>query len=79
MAYTISEIKILAYNCEEKPDFTAAEKNLFCGLAYCYECFRAGYNKEECEKLMQNYINFYENSRLRELKQQQKRGDAADG
>lgn len=80
MAYTVNQIKVLAYNWEEQKDFTVQEKDLFCGLAYCYECFRAGYDKEECEELMHTYINFFERSKLRELRKQQKRGDnAADG
>lgn len=76
MGYTVNQIKVLAYNCDEQKDFTAAEKNLFVGLAYCYECFRAGYDKQECEDLMQNYITFYNNSRLREVKSAQKGGSA---
>lgn len=78
MGYTVNQIKVLAYNCDEQKDFTAAEKNLFVGLAYCYECFRAGYDKQECEELMQNYINFFEHSKIRELKVQ-KEGDKSSG
>ena len=74
MAYSLSEIKILAYNCEEKPDFTEQEKNLFTGLAFCYECWRSGHDKKTCEDLMQNYINFFELSKLREIKKP-KEGD----
>ena len=73
MAYSLSEIKILAYNCEEKADFTEAERNLFIGLAYCYECYRAGHDKKVCENMMENYIRFYELSKLREIRQ--KEGD----
>ena len=67
MAYSLSEIKIFAYNCDEKPDFTEAERNLFIGLAFCYECYRSGHDKKVCESLMENYIRFYKYSQILEL------------
>lgn len=68
MPYTLGEIKIAAYNRDEKPDYSVEERNLFLGLAYCYDAFRAGYPKEDCDKLSQTYIQFYERSRLKEVK-----------
>lgn len=62
MAYTVGQIKLLAYNCEERDDFTIPEFNLFCGLAYAYEWYRANpEDKDECQKMMENYINFFVN------------------
>lgn len=62
MAYTVDQIKILAYNCEEKEDFTDTEFNLFLGLAYAYEWYRANpEDRSACMELMQNYIDFYAN------------------
>ena len=52
---------MLAYNFDEKEDFTGPEYNLFLGLAYAYEWYRTNPDdKEDCEKLMKNYIEFYE-------------------
>ena len=65
MAYTVGEIKVAAYNRTEKPDFDYNERNLFICLAYCYDCFRAGYDKDVCERLMKNYIEFFENAKIR--------------
>lgn len=60
MAYKVSQIKVFAYNNEHKDDFTLAEHMLYLELAYCYECFREGYPKEDCEHLMKEYIDYYE-------------------
>lgn len=69
MAYSVSEIKIMAFNREEKPDFTIQERNLFTGLAYCYDWFRQHpSDKDDCVKLMEEYIDFYSNSLLTERK-----------
>lgn len=60
MSYTLSQIKVCAYNRDLKPDFTIVERNLFIGLEYCYDWFRQNpEDKEHCEKLMQDYINHY--------------------
>ena len=61
MAYTVNQIKVLAFNNEHKDDFTIAEHSLFLGLAYCYECFRAGYEQTDCERLMKEYVGYFEN------------------
>ena len=59
--YSISQIKMFAYNNQPPEDLTWTENNLYCGLAYCYEWFRSHpEDKVECEKLMDNYINWYE-------------------
>ena len=60
MAYEVNQVKVLAYNKEVREDFTAEEMTLYNGLKYCYDCFRLGYDKEECTQLMENYIEFYE-------------------
>lgn len=58
--YNVNQIKVLAYNREYKSDFTIAEKNLFLGLAYCYDWFKVNPNdKADCEKLMGEYIEHY--------------------
>lgn len=60
MSYTVSQIKVCAYNREVKPDFTVAERNLYIGLEYCYDWFRQHpEDKYNAEKLMQDYINHY--------------------
>ena len=60
MAYTVDQIKVMAYNCDEKDDFTIAERNLFIGLAYCYEWYRAKpEEKDACERLMGEYLYWY--------------------
>lgn len=60
MSYTLSEIKLAAYNWSELPDMTRAERNLWQGLGYAYECFRCGEPKEVCDALAKNYIEFFE-------------------
>lgn len=65
MKYTLSDIKIAAYNAihngmKEPPDLTPRQHTLFLGLAYCYE-----YNKhhpestEDCKRLAENYITLF--------------------
>ena len=60
MSYTISEIKLAAYNWEEPPNMTHAERNLWQGLGYAYECYRCGEDKKLCDELAQKYIKFFE-------------------
>lgn len=60
MAYEVNQIKIFAYNKEAQKDFTAEEMTLYNELKYCYDCFRLGYDREECAKLMEDYIEFFE-------------------
>ena len=63
MAYTVGQIKVLAYNMDEKGDFNVPEFQLFLGLAYCYEWFRANPDdREACQELMDRYIDFFEHS-----------------
>lgn len=59
MAYSLAEIKVAAYNFEELTDMTQEERMLWMGLAYCYECFRAGENKKICDELAKNYIRLF--------------------
>lgn len=58
--HTLGQLKVFAYNREEQADFTDTERNVFLGLRYCYDCFRAGYDLEECEEIMKPYIEYYE-------------------
>ncbi len=60
MSYSLSEIKIAAYNWEELPNMNHYERHLWQGLGYCYECFRCGENKDECDKLAKQYIAIFE-------------------
>ena len=57
--YSLSEIKVAAYNHTELPDMNPRQAALWQGLAYAYDCFRHGYPKEDCEKLMVDYIHFF--------------------
>ncbi len=57
--YTLSQIKVAAYNFTELPDMTQRQKALWLGLAYCYDCYRAGEPKEICNKLADTYIKFF--------------------
>lgn len=60
MSYTISQLKVAAYNWEELPDMTRDERNLWMGLGYCYEWYRSHpEDKEECDKLSAKYIKYY--------------------
>lgn len=59
MSYSLSEIKIAAYNWTELPDMTQRQRALWMGLGYCYDCFRTGEPKEVCEELMKKYIKLF--------------------
>jgi len=60
MSYSINQIKVFAYNRDFKDDFTVSERDLYCGLAYCYDWFRLHPDdKENCEALMGEYIYNY--------------------
>lgn len=60
MAYTVDQIKVAAYNRSEKPDFTITERNLFLGLAYCYDWFKLHpEDKDDCAELMEKYVQFF--------------------
>lgn len=60
MPYTINQIKVFAYNNDEQPDFTIFDRDLYLGLAYCYEWWRMHpEDKVNCEKLMEHYIQHY--------------------
>ena len=73
MSYTINQIKVFAYNRNEQKDFTDAEQRLYNGLRYCYDCHRAGYEKEDIEPIMSDFLRFYEFLKNRE--NTQKGGD----
>lgn len=75
MGYTVDQIKVFAYNRDEKEDFDIFEKNLFLGLSYCYDCFKAGYSKEQCQKLMNEYIFIFNQQTFIAYKANKKRGD----
>ena len=61
MSYTLSEIKLAAYNWEPLPDAKESEKTLWQGLGYCYEWYRCHpEDKAACDKLAQDYINAFE-------------------
>ena len=60
MSYEIKDIKVLAYNRDFKDDFTVAERNLYCGLAYCYDWFRLHQeDKDICDQLSKEYQDNY--------------------
>lgn len=64
MSYTLSEIKLAAYNWTELPDMTRNERSLWQCLGYCYEWYRCHpEDKQECDKLAADYIKFYFNRR----------------
>lgn len=58
--YTIPEIKVAAYNWTELPHMTQAERTLWQGLGWCYECYRNGEDKTVCDKQAQEYIRLFE-------------------
>ena len=60
MSYTIPEIKVAAYNWTELPNMTQAERALWQGLGWCYECYRCGEDKTECDRMAKQYIEMYE-------------------
>lgn len=60
MSYTLSEIKVAAYNFNEPPNMTQDERHLWYCLAYCYEWFRAHpEEKDDCDNLAKEYIRFF--------------------
>jgi hypothetical protein len=60
LSYTLSEIKVAAYNYNELPDMTQDERWLWYSLAYCYEWFRAHpEDKDDCDNLAKEYIRFF--------------------
>ena len=60
MSYEVKDIKVLAYNRDFREDFTVAERNLYCGLAYCYDWFRLHpEDKDTCDALSKEYIENY--------------------
>lgn len=60
MSYEVKDIKVLAYNRDFKDDFTVVERNLYCGLAYCYDWFRLHpEDKDICDQLSKEYIEDY--------------------
>lgn len=60
MSYTLTEIKLAAYNWDTLPDITQNERNLWMGLGYCYEWFRAHpEDKKQCDELAKQYIKAY--------------------
>ena len=61
MNYSLSEIKIAAYNFQEPPGLSPRQRALWLGIAYCYDCFRAGEPQEACEALMEQFIKIFEN------------------
>ena len=63
MSYSLDDIKKAAFNWKPLPGMTIAERNLYQGIGYCYECFRCGEDKDECEKLAQTYIQIYERTK----------------
>ena len=70
MSYTIGQLKVAAYNRQEPQNMTIQEKDLYLGLAYCYDWFRAyPYDRKDCEELMKQYIQYFENHQLREISQ----------
>lgn len=64
MSYSVSELKLAAYNWTTLPDMTPREQALWQGLGYCYEWYRSHpEDKAETEKLAQEYINFFGSER----------------
>lgn len=58
--YTLSQIKVAAYNWQELPGMTAQEAALWHGLGYCYEWFRSHpEDKTACDELARVYIKFF--------------------
>lgn len=57
--HTLEEIRIAAYNWIELSDMTPAERSLWQGLGYAYECYRAGHDKKTCEELADLYIRLF--------------------
>lgn len=61
MSYTLSEIKLAAFNWDPLPDAKAKERNLWQCLGYCYEWYRCHpEDKAACDELAKGYINAFE-------------------
>ena len=60
MSYSLTDIRLAAYNWKELPNMTIAEKSLWKGLGYAYECYRCGHDKEICDDLAKHYINCFQ-------------------
>lgn len=60
MPYTLSEIRVHAFNFTPQEDYSIPETNLFTGLAYCYERWR-NHPEEftECRELAGRYLKWY--------------------
>ena len=67
MSYTLSDIKLAAYNWTELPDMDVNEAALWQGLGYCYEWFRSHpEDKPACDQLAQQYVDlFFKKSNLK--------------
>ena len=60
MSSTLDNLRVAAYNWTELPDMTQNERNLWMGLGYCYEWYRAHpEDKKQCDELSQQYIKAY--------------------
>ena len=60
MSYTLSEIRVAAYNWHPLPNMTARENALYQGLGYCYEWYRANPgDKDACDALAKKYVQFF--------------------
>ena len=60
MSYPHDKLRVAAYNWTELPDMTQNERNLWMGLGYCYEWYRAHpEDKKQCDELSQQYIKAY--------------------
>lgn len=60
MSYELKDIKVAAYNWQELPNMTQAERSLWQGLGYAYECYRCGYEKEICDDLAKHYVDMFQ-------------------
>ena len=68
MSYTVGELKVAAYNRKEPPKMNVQERNLYLGLAYCYDWFKEHpEDRSDCEELMAHYIKFFEWQQFKEL------------
>lgn len=60
MSYSISEIKLAAYNWTEPPNMDDDERRLWYSIGFWYEEYRSGReSKEECEKAVNGYIQHF--------------------
>lgn len=60
MSYPLDKLRVAAYNWTELPDMTQNERNLWMGLGYCYEWYRAHPDdKQACDELAKQYIKAY--------------------